>query len=108
MINILLVEDDPIIGRGLEINLKSMDYNVFWKKTLKEAIYHETHNISDLVILDLNLPDGNGFSFCEAMRNKKSKPLSLFLNSCIEEEVAVKSFELEQEIMYENHLETRN
>ena len=94
MINILLVEDDPIIGRGLEINLKSMDYNVFWKKTLKEAIYHETHNISDLVILDLNLPDGNGFSFCEAMRNKKSKTPIIILTASIEEEVAVKSFEL--------------
>ena len=37
MINILLVEDDPIIGRGLEINLKSMNYNVFWKKNTERG-----------------------------------------------------------------------
>ena len=51
MINILPVEDDPIIGRGLEINLKE-GIITYLKKTLKEAIYQKpiTFQISSFLI----------------------------------------------------------
>lgn len=61
MKSILLVEDDLVLGAGLKRQLSDC-YQVRWVKTLAEAQIEIRKEMPALVILDLNLPDGSGFT----------------------------------------------
>ena len=59
--NILLVEDNESIVKGLEYTLTKEGYKVTVKTNMEDSIeYVSDDNIIDLVILDITLPDGNG------------------------------------------------
>ena len=60
--NVLLVEDDPAIARGLQVNLELEGFRVLWAESLSAA--HKFHSAEklDLVVLDLGLPDGRSLS----------------------------------------------
>jgi len=68
MSTILLVEDDPVLGRGLVVNLEAEGYQVHWSKDLASANDARKKIQASLIILDLNLPDGNGLSLLKAAR----------------------------------------
>ncbi len=84
MENILLVEDDESLNRGISFKLDKEGMNVFSAKNLKEAREIFNREPVDLVILDVGLPDGNGFEFCSEIR-KYSEVLIIFLTACDEE-----------------------
>ena len=86
--NILLVEDDPGIGRGLSISLEAEGFQVTWAKDLYSASekFSEDHR---LVILDLNLPDGNGLSFLRKMRKEHSSVPVIILTAQSDEDSVV-------------------
>ncbi|MBF4518957.1 response regulator transcription factor [Flavobacterium sp. ANB] len=71
MSKVLLVEDDSrvssFISRGLEENL----YQVKTISKGYEAIKEVMENDFDIIILDIMLPDINGFEVCEVLRNRK-------------------------------------
>ena len=93
MYQVLLVEDDPGIGKTVEFNLQDEGYKVFWAPTLHEAAKFFESEELDIVLLDIGLPDGNGLDFCKKIREvNKTLPI-LVLTATIEEESAVKSFE---------------
>lgn len=84
MKNILLVEDDNSLNRGISFKLTKEGYKVFSVKTIKEArIVFNTDDI-DLILLDVGLPDGSGFEFCSEIR-KENDVLIIFLTACDEE-----------------------
>lgn len=58
---ILLVEDNQSIIKGLVYALEQNKYEVEVKTTVKDTIIYLENNKVDLVILDVSLPDGNGF-----------------------------------------------
>ena len=62
---ILLVEDNMKIAKGLIYVLKQNNYEVIYASTLKEGKSKLENEKIDLVILDVSLPDGNGFTFFE-------------------------------------------
>ncbi len=62
---ILLVEDNMKIAKGLIYALKQNNYEVIYASTLKEGKSKLENEKIDLVILDVSLPDGNGFTFFE-------------------------------------------
>lgn len=63
--DILLVEDNQTIVKGLEYAFKSHDYPFHAVMSVRDArIYVEKQKI-DLLILDITLPDGNGLRFFE-------------------------------------------
>lgn len=64
---ILLLEDDETIAFGIERAMKKEGSTTVWCRTLKEA-QSCLDEKTDLVLLDLNLPDGNGFSFCRQVK----------------------------------------
>lgn len=67
---ILLVEDDDIIASGLEYALEQDGYGVIRRRDIASAMeIIRTEGIS-LGILDLGLPDGSGFTLCEALRDR--------------------------------------
>ena len=67
MPHILLLEDDETIAFGIERAMKKEGSTTVWCRTLKEA-QSCLDEKTDLVLLDLNLPAGNGFSFCRQVK----------------------------------------
>lgn len=66
---LLVVEDDRLLNNTLCYNLSVSGYAVDSAMTMAEAVrFFETQDY-DLIVLDVNLPDGNGFDFVNRSRN---------------------------------------
>jgi len=65
---ILVVEDDEAIGRGLSQALATQGYTVRWAPTAAVALRDATEAAPDLVLLDLGLPDLDGVELCRRLR----------------------------------------
>ncbi len=66
--HILLIEDDPGIAQSLQNGLTREGYSLHWQSDgMSGVVYARDHN-PHLVILDVRLPDGSGFDFCQKMR----------------------------------------
>ena len=76
MKTILIVEDDPILCEGLCRALRTEDWNTVGAGSLREA--RKRIGEADCMILDGNLPDGNGFDFCREVLGTRRLPV-LFL-----------------------------
>lgn len=81
---ILLVEDDLSIITGLTFAIRKEGYEVENARTIKEAESFWTEGKYNLIILDVTLPDGNGFDFCEKIRKTSKVPI-IFLTALDEE-----------------------
>lgn len=68
MKNILLVEDNEMILKGLSYALKNAGYTVSAAKTAREAEKLTGSVLFDLAILDIMLPDGSGFEICKELK----------------------------------------
>lgn len=73
-IHILIIEDDPAILFSLKEALLLSGYQVSTAQTIKEA-EKSLPSTPDLILLDLNLPDGKGFSFCKKICTKHQIPI---------------------------------
>lgn len=72
---ILIVEDDKGLNQGVALALKKPDWRFIGAYSNKEALnYWETEQI-DMVLLDINLPDGNGYEFLEQVRRSSGVPV---------------------------------
>lgn len=75
MTKILLVEDDDSIRLGLRYYLEQESYQVFESSTVLEASKAVENDAEiDLILLDLNLPDGNGFDLFRTIKEKHDIP----------------------------------
>ncbi len=72
---ILIVEDDAGLGRGISFALEQEGRTVFRAQTLKEAKALWEKESPDALILDLNLPDGDGIDFCKKIRKFSDVPI---------------------------------
>lgn len=70
--NILIVEDDFALCNGIILALKSSEYIFSSAQRISKAkeLFHEIS--FDLVILDINLPDGNGLDFLQYIKSKSN------------------------------------
>jgi DNA-binding response OmpR family regulator len=73
MKEILLLEDDADLGRGIKIALSTSDVSVTHCDTLKKARNILSSKIFDLLILDVNLPDGNGIDLLKEEKEAHSE-----------------------------------
>ncbi len=78
---ILVVEDESTIARGLSDLLHSEDYAVTVAATGNAALSKIKSLAPDLLLLDLNLPDLNGFEVCRQARKKGYDKLVIMLTS---------------------------
>ncbi len=90
---ILLVEDNESIILGLEYLLQEEGYQTETAVTVEEARKAVEHRPPDLILLDVSLPDGNGFRFCRSVKEKSGIPV-IFLTAKEEETDVVRGFEL--------------
>jgi two-component system, OmpR family, response regulator RegX3 len=73
---IFLVEDDAEIGGQLRTILEANDYQVNWCLTGFSALHAMREQTPDLVLLDIGLPDMDGFALCREMRvSRKDVPI---------------------------------
>ncbi len=82
---VLVVEDDEIISEGLAISLEQEGYKVLKASTQAKALelLHSDETI-DISLLDVNLPDGDGYTVCREIRKRSQMPV-IFLTACDDE-----------------------
>lgn len=93
MKQILVVEDDIMLNSGLCYNLELDQYKavpVHNKAAALEKIKEETF---DLIVLDVNLPDGDGFDLCKIIKATQDTPV-VFLTARDLEKDVMSGFEL--------------
>lgn len=97
MPHILLVEDDPSIATGLAEFLIGEGIQVTHAGTQAQALYCLAERTYDLLLLDIALPDGNGFAVCAAakgvVKGNGDTPV-IFLTASGEEHSVVAGFDL--------------
>lgn len=84
MKDILLVEDDITLAMGMEYSLSSEGYDIDIAKTFIQGKKFIDEKDYKLIILDVGLPDGNGFDLCKYIRTKGDVPV-IFLTAEDEE-----------------------
>lgn len=92
-LRVLIVEDDEIIREGLALALRQEGCQVYTAGTVNEAveiIRRETP--VDFYLLDILLPDGDGFMVCGEIRKRTDTPI-LFLTACDDEVNTVRALE---------------
>jgi DNA-binding response OmpR family regulator len=67
---VLIVEDDPGIGATLRDSLRAHGYAVVWSATGSDALARFEEHRPDIALLDLGLPDVDGFTVCRWMRSQ--------------------------------------
>ena len=91
MQKILVVEDDYDLNQVICYSLKKAGYGVYGAVLIKEAKQLFKKPI-DMILLDVNLPDGDGFSFCQWIKNQKDIPV-IYLTARDMEEDALAGYE---------------
>ncbi len=90
---ILLVEDNEPIAKGLKYSLEQQGYELIHKLNIKETVEYLNKYKPELIILDISLPDGNGFElYKENIKYKEIK--TIFLTAKDDEDDIVKGLEL--------------
>ncbi len=77
---VFLLEDDDAIGMGLKYSLEKEGYDALLLKSKAEALSLWKSGEYDLCILDINLPDGNGYDVCKFIKEKEDVPV-IFLTA---------------------------
>lgn len=94
MKRILIVEDDRLLNKTLAYNLTAGGYeitSVFNAKTAADKLMAEEY---DLVLLDINLPDGNGYELCRLIKPRKPDTMVIFLTANDTESDQIRGYEL--------------
>ena len=74
---VLILEDDVDLAEGIELSLQSEKLNFVICSTIAEVRKVIPKQKIDLMIFDINLPDGSGLEFCREIRQKVSVPIAL-------------------------------
>lgn len=90
---ILLVEDNEMIVKGLVYSLSKEGFETNIAYNAQEAESKIESNVYDIIILDVMLPDGNGFELCKHIKENKDIPI-IFLTAKDDEKDVVNGFNL--------------
>lgn len=92
-VKVLLVEDDPEIGRIVRDHLRRQDYEVTWATSGAEGWEDFQAQSYDLVLIDLMLPEMDGFTVCKHIRLTSHVPI-LIMSARHEDEAKVRGLDL--------------
>jgi len=73
--NILIVDDETEIADLIGVYLRNEDYNTFTAYNAKSALKYTMEETVDLAVLDIMLPDMDGFSLCQKIRENHNFPI---------------------------------
>lgn len=80
MKRIFLVEDDKEIAKNLSLLLRTEGFTIIHASTQKEAVAMLAEERFDLALVDISLPDGNGFAVCTEIKQMQNIPV-IFLTA---------------------------
>ena len=90
---ILLVEDDESLALGIKYALEKENWDVENTISKEETLKIIEKKSFDFYLLDIMLPDGNGFEICEKIREENSAPI-IFLTARDEEVNIIKGLDM--------------
>ena len=91
---LLVVEDEIYLQRQIKAMLTERGYEVETASSRAEAVQYILNDTGiSLYLLDIWLPDGDGFDLCRLIRQKNMRPV-IFLTACDDEESVVKGLDL--------------
>ena len=93
MIKILMIEDDSTIAFGVKYALEQEGIKIDISKDLESGRFNVNENNYDLILLDVMLPDGNGYDLCKEIRKINNTPIR-FLTACDDEVNVVMGLDL--------------
>lgn len=93
MSRILLVEDDRTISRELTEFLRAEGFELETADTQRQALERLETGSYDLLLLDISLPDGSGYSVCSAARQSRQIPV-IFLSASGDEYSVITGLDL--------------
>ena len=86
MTRVLLVDDHPMIGAALEMLLRNTDYELLGRaRTVAEAQRELGRLKPDLLLLDVNLPDGSGIDVLKRLSRARFRPKVILLTAGMDE-----------------------
>lgn len=86
MIKVLLVDDHPMIGAALEMLLRNTDYQLLGRaRSVAEAGSAISTHKPELLLLDVNLPDGTGLDVLRRLSRSRSRPKVILLTAGMDE-----------------------
>ena len=94
MKHILVVEDDSFLNKMVTHNLTADGYDVISVLNVKTATQALNSREFDLVLLDINLPDGNGFELCKLIKPQHSDTIVIFLTANDQESDQIRGYEV--------------
>ncbi len=80
MARLLLIEDDRALREGIVMTLESPEMEIIQAETIGQGREIVGKTQLDLILLDVNLPDGDGFEFCGELRQSSDVPV-IFLTA---------------------------
>ncbi|WP_313132094.1 response regulator transcription factor [Anaerocolumna sp.] len=87
MFNILIIEDDKALSDGIVLSLKDNNYLILQAHNIAAAREVLKNNPISLIILDINLPDGNGLDFLREIRKKYRFPVIILTANDLETDI---------------------
>jgi DNA-binding response OmpR family regulator len=78
---VLLVEDEPILRTSIRRNLERRGIDVTEAGTVVEALTSARGELPDLLVLDINLPDGSGWDFLRELRASGCVPPTVVMSA---------------------------
>lgn len=94
MKRILIVEDDNLLNKTLAYNLASDGYDITSALNARTAANKLTVSEYDLVLLDINLPDGNGYDLCKLIKPEYPDTMVIFLTANDQESDQIRGYEV--------------
>ncbi|CAK7045721.1 MAG: Transcriptional regulatory protein SrrA [Eubacterium sp.] len=91
MYNLLIVDDDASILEVTRIYFTGRGYKVYAAQNGKECLKTAAHMPLDCIVLDVALPDMDGFEVCEAVKKNNNVPI-LFVSNYAEEDKRINGF----------------
>ena len=100
MTRVLLVDDHPMIGAALQMLLRGSDYELLDRaRTVAEAGKRIAGLKPDLLLLDVNLPDGSGLDVLRKISRSRSRPRVILLTAGMDEAQLLTAADLDPEGM---------
>ena len=87
IMHLLITEDDMTLAQGLQRALQEKIRLVLCCKNIQETRQHLHQNKTDLLILDVNLPDGSGFDLLQEIRRTSDLPVILLTANDLEMDI---------------------
>ena len=94
MKQILIVEDDSFLNKMVAYNLTADGYGVTSALNARTAAEAIRQREFDLVLLDINLPDGNGFELCKLIKPQHPDTIVIFLTANDQESDQIRGYEV--------------